>query len=134
MQYRDEHETAILLIISIIPFCFCQPLLTRERLDFLRALVFFLLRDPVAQLLGEWRPDEAMEVVMVVEFVMLARLAAVAGEGLVVVVAVEVTSPGELLTAVSVVEVMVVLGEVVVVTPLQRGKKKIVIVVCFDSQ
>lgn len=113
-----------MLIISIIPFCFCQPLLTRERLDFLRALVFFLLRDPVAQLLGEWRPDEAMEVVMVVEFVMLARLAAVAGEGLVVVVAVEVTSPGELLTAVSVVEVMVVLGEVVVVTPLQRGKKK----------
>lgn len=125
-----------MLVISIIPFCFCQPLLTRERLDFLRALVFFLLRDPVAQLLGEWRPDEAMEVVMVVEFVMLARLAAVAGEGLVVVVAVEVTSPGELLTAVSVVEVMVVLGEVVVVTPLQRGKKKKISDsgVCLDSQ
>lgn len=66
----------------------------------------------MAQLLGEWRPDEAMEVVMVVEFVMLARLAAVAGEGAVMVVV--VASPGELLMAVSVVEVMVVLGEVVV--------------------
>lgn len=89
----------------------------RDRLDFLRALVFFLLREPVAQLLGEMRPVEAMLVVMVAELVILARVEAVVvvvvWEGVPVEGNVEAVG-GELLVAASVVEVLVV---VVVGTP-----------------
>lgn len=51
--------------------------------------------------------------VMVVELVMLARLAIVAGEGVVMVAVVIEASPGELLVAPSAAAMMVVLGEVV---------------------